>query len=176
MRKHLGAVVFSLLLVITPAARADKVLELKSANYDPVAGVWSDSSGNGNDAFESVKQPALSPGQTLNGSAVVTFDGTSNFLTLTTGIKLSAYTCFAYVRPNPVGINTIVGGPNGSFQYRIRGNFQGQQEVLIRGLVNLGHSDTVIDTSVFSTISVAIGGVATFRLNQVDDGFANTGY
>jgi hypothetical protein len=30
--------------------RADEVLELKAANYDPVAGIWHDSSGNGNDA------------------------------------------------------------------------------------------------------------------------------
>src|SRR6266404_1524486 len=128
MGKHLGraALVFSLLLVTKSAVRADKVLELKSANYDPVAGVWSDSSGNGNDALGLVSPPSLNPGQTLNGSAVVTFDGT-NYLTLTSGISSAAFTCFAYVRPNPVGINSIVAGATGSFQYRIRGNFQGQQ-------------------------------------------------
>ncbi len=116
--------------------------------------------------------PSLTPGQTLNGSPVVTFDGT-NFLTLTSGISSPTFTCFAYVRPAPVGINTIVGGRTGSFQYRIRGNFQGQQEVLVRNLVNLGHSNTIVDTTVFSTVSVAIGPVATFRLNEAGDGSAN---
>jgi hypothetical protein len=44
MRKHLGstALVCVLLLATTAVVRADKVLELKAANYDPNAGVWSD--------------------------------------------------------------------------------------------------------------------------------------
>src|SRR5260370_34541416 len=79
MRKHLGrgTLVFYLLLITTPAVWADKVLELKAANYNPCTFVWSDTSGNGNDATATFSPPTLNPGQTPNGSAVVTFDVTN---------------------------------------------------------------------------------------------------
>jgi Concanavalin A-like lectin/glucanases superfamily len=172
MRKHLGwtAFVFTLLLVTTPAVYADKVLQLKSANYDPGAGVWMDSSGNGNDAVATDSPPALNPGQTVNGSAVVTFDGT-NFLTMTPGISAAGFTCFAYVRPNSGDSRTIVGGNTGSFQYRIGGDgFGDMQEVLQRNLVRLGVSNTNVSTANFSIISVTYGSGGSFRLAEMGDG------
>src|SRR5438132_6511846 len=159
MTKHLGkaTLISCLLLVLTPAVRADKVLELKAANYDPNAGVWSDSSGNGNDAIGLVSPPALTPGQTLNGSAVVTFDGT-NSLTLSPGITANGFTCFAYVRPNPGDSRTMVGGGTGSFQYRIGGDgFGDKQEVLRRNQVRFGESTTEVSTPSVSIISVTTG-------------------
>jgi hypothetical protein len=172
MRKHLAwtSLVFTLLLVTTPAAHADKVLQLKSANYDPAAGVWMDSSGNGNDATATTSPPALTPGQTLNSSAVVTFDGT-NFLTMTPGILAAGFTCFAYVRPNSGDSRTIVGGDSGSFQYRIGGDgFGDMQEVLQRNQVRLAVSNTNVDTVKFSIISVTyVGGGGSFRLAEMGD-------
>lgn len=171
MRTHLGrvALVSSLLLVGVPAVHADEVLELKAANYDPVSGVWTDSSGKANDAL-GVSPPVLTPGQTPNGSAVVTFDGT-NYLTLTPGILEAGYTCFAYVRPMPGDSRTIVGGDTGSFQYRIGGDgFGDKQEVLQRNLVRLGESTTDVPTTSFSIISVTYGGGGTFRLAEAGDG------
>src|SRR5713226_8553714 len=171
MRKHLGktAVVLCLLLVATPAVRADKVLELKAANYDPNAGVWSDSSGNGNDAIGLVSPPALTAGQTLNGSAVVTFDGT-NSLTLSPGVTADGFTCFAYVRPNPGDSRTIVGGGTGSFQYRVGGDgFGDKQEVLRRNQVRFGESTSPVSTTDFSIISIAFGN-STFRVAEANDG------
>jgi hypothetical protein len=177
MRKHLAwtSLVFTLLLVTTPAAHADKVLQLKSANYDPAAGVWMDSSGNGNDATATTSPPALNPGQTLNSSAVVTFDGT-NFLTMTPGILAAGFTCFAYVRPNSGDSRTIVGGDSGSFQYRIGGDgFGDMQEVLQRNQVRLGVSNTNVDTANFSIISVTYaGGGGSFRLAKTGDGSPGT--
>jgi hypothetical protein len=152
-----------------PLSNADEVLELKAANYDPVAAVWSDSSGNGNDAMGLVSPPSLTPGQTPNGSAVVTFDGT-NFLSLTPGISSAGFTCFAYVRPMPGDSRTIVGGGTGAFQYRVGGDgFGDKQEVLQRNLVRLGESTTDVSTSNFSIISIAYGASA-FRLAEADDG------
>ncbi len=172
MKKHLVSASFisSLLLLGTPAVDADEVLELKSANYDPAAGVWSDSSGNGNDAIGPVSPPSLTPGQTLNGSAVVTFDGT-NFLTLSPGLSSSGFTCFAYVRPNPGDSRTIVGGGTGSFQYRVGGDgFGDKQEVLQRNLVRLGVSLTDVSTTSFSIISITYGaGGGSFRLAEAND-------
>jgi hypothetical protein len=178
MRKHLGwtVFVFILLLIATPAIQADIVLQLKSAKYDPVAGVWMDSSGGGNDATATTSPPTLNPGQTLNGSAVVTFDGT-NFLTMTPGIVASGFTCFAYVRPNSGDSRTIVGGDSGSFQYRIGGDgFGDMQEVLQRNQVRLGVSNTNVDTVNFSVISVtyAGGGGGSFRLAETGDGSAGS--
>ena len=65
MKKQLArsAVILSLILTSTAPVRADKVLELKSANYNPNTGIWSDSSGNANDAVGG-NPPALIPNQT----------------------------------------------------------------------------------------------------------------
>jgi hypothetical protein len=171
-----AAFLFSSLLLIPSAVLAQpqqfEVLELKAANYDPVAGIWHDSSGNGNDAIALVSAPALTPGQTLNGSAVVTFDGATTYLTLTTGISSGNFTCVASVRHSQPAVNTIVGGNTGAFQYRIGGNFQGQQEVLVRNIVNLAHSTTIVDPTVFSTVSVGLSSPIvnyTFRLDETDD-------
>ncbi|HLJ97206.1 MAG TPA: hypothetical protein VKU02_28865 [Gemmataceae bacterium] len=173
MKKHLGRGIVSacLLLGTATAAYADKVLELKVANYDPIAGVWSDSSGQGNDALGLVSPPSLTPGQTPNGSAVVTFDGT-NYLTLTPGISSAGFTCFAYVRPNSGDSRTIVGGGTGSFQYRVGGDgFGDKQEVLQRNLVRLGESTTDVSTVNFQIISIAFAaGGGPFRLAETDDG------
>jgi hypothetical protein len=175
MRKHLGtvALVFFVLLATLPALHADEVLELKAANFDPVAGIWHDSSGNGNDASAGVP-PVLTPGQTLNGSAVVTFDGATTFLMMNPGISAGAFTCFAYLRPMPGDSRTIMGGGTGSFQYRIGGDgFGDSQEVLQRNLVRLGVSNTQLDTTsgAFSLISITYAGTpGTFRLAETDDG------
>jgi hypothetical protein len=171
MRRHLATAVlgFALAFVITPALCADEVLELKAANYDPSTGIWSDSSGNGNDAMGLVSPPSLTTGQTPNGSSVVTFSGT-NFLSLSPGISSGGFTCFAYVRPMPGDSRTIVGGGTGSFQYRVGGDgFGDKQEVLQRNLVRLGESMTDVSTSNFSIISIAYGGAA-FRLAEANDG------
>jgi hypothetical protein len=154
-----------------PALQAHELLELKAANYNPFTGVWHDSSGNGNDGLGLVSPPSLTHGQTLNGSAVVTFNGT-NFLTLTQGISATGFTCFAYVRPLPGDSRTIVSGPTGSFQYRIGGDgFGDKQEVLQRNVERLGESTTDVPTLRFSVISSAYaGGGGPFRLAEADDG------
>src|SRR5438270_9944507 len=97
MGKYLASAVFvfALILGIMPALQAHELLELKAANYNPFTGVWRDSSGNGNDAIGLVSPPSFTHGQTPNGSAVATFDGT-NFLYLTQGISATGFTCFAY--------------------------------------------------------------------------------
>lgn len=173
MRKHLGscALVCAIVLVTASAVRADKILELKAANYDPCANVWSDSSGNGNDAVGTTSPPFLSPGQTPNGSPVVTFIG-ANFLTMTPGLSSVGFTCFAYVRPNSGDSRTIVGGGTGSFQYRVGGDgFGDKQEVLQRNLVRIAVSTTDVSTSDFSIISIAYsGGGGPFRLAKANDG------
>jgi hypothetical protein len=173
MRKYLGrlASVFALVFVTMPVLQAHEVLELKAANYDAITGVWRDSSGNGNDAIGLDSPPSLTHGQTPNGSAVVTFNGT-NFLTLTHSISAAGFTCFAYVRPTPGDSRTIVGGRTGSFQYRIGGDgFGDKQEVLQRNVQRLGESTTDVSTSRFSIISSAYAGVGgPFRLGEADDG------
>jgi hypothetical protein len=182
MRKHLGwaALVASLLLVLPPAVRAQlEVLELKAANYDPVAGIWHDTSGNGNDASGGIP-PALTLNATKNGKAVVTFDGVTTYLQLTTGVQAAEYTVFAYVRPMPGDSRTIVGGGTGSFQWRIGGDgFGDVQEVLQRNLVRLGISNTNLDTTgtVFSNISALYSTApGTFQIGETDDGMPVQSY
>jgi Concanavalin A-like lectin/glucanases superfamily len=169
--------VWTVVLLLAGHARADLILDLRPMNYNPVTGVWTDASAAHNDALQlnPANRPTLVAGQTPSGAAVVRFDGTS-YLQLTSPISSQAFTIFAYLRPTGAADDkrTVFGGSSqfGSFQYRIGGDgFSTTQEALLQDLSNLGHSTTVLPTTAFSNINLAIDGTGgTFRYNGAADG------
>lgn len=147
-------------------------LQLQATNYDPVAGTWADSSVNGNDATQATaaSRPSLVGSQTANGSPAVRFDGTDDFLDLTSWIPTTAtagFTVIAYLRPR-ASSRTIVGGGLGSFQHRIDNLFQ---QVIEANQAQRGTSNTALSTVTFSSVVAQgnnVGG--SFCLNGNPDG------
>jgi hypothetical protein len=168
-------------LVSAGAVQAALQLRLEAANYDPVTGIWTDTSGNTNHATQvtAASRPSLVANQTPNGSSVVSFDGADDSLDLTAAIPVTTdadgYTVCAYVRPSdPSGeAKTIVSGARGSLQYRITA----KQNFVKTGLVELGRSDTPLSTTSFNNISAQVnddGGL--YRLNGSPDGVPTSGH
>ncbi len=170
-------ILFASVAAISGAHAQTPALDLKAANYNPVTGVWTDSSPNGNDATvgNAGSRASLDPGATPNGSSAVGFTS-GDFFNLTSSINSAAYTVFAYIEATGGGNpQTIVsGGANGgAFQYRISGDGFTSQEDLRQGQANLGQSNTSIPTTSFVNINTAIDGSgATFRFDGANDGTA----
>jgi hypothetical protein len=163
---------------ITSVARAQVLLEdLESANYNPVTGVWtattgSDASGAGNGG---VATPTLAAGATANGSAAVAFDGTQELTFVTPVPAETSYTILTYLLPtNNSQYGAIVSGSDGSLEYRTdSGN---TQTVLESGVAGLGTSSgATLSNSSFSNINVTVGASGgAFRLNGAADGTFST--
>lgn len=157
------------------------LLDLQAANYNPTTGLWTDSSGNNDNASSLAgSRPTLVSGVTPNGSAAVNFTS-GEFLTLTSSIAESpsgnGFTVFTYEASNGDGNSkTIVsgGGTGGGFQYRVGGDGAGEvQEVLRQSQANLGHSNTALGTT-FHLIDVAANSSgAAFRTDGAGDGTAS---
>ncbi len=156
------------------------LLDLQAANYNATTGVWTDSSGNNDNASVlSGSKPTLVSGVTPNGSSAVKFIS-GEFLTLTSSIAESpsgnGFTVFSYEASNGDGNSkTIISGgaTGGGLQYRIGGDGSGEvQEVLRQGQANLGHSTTALGTT-FHLIDVAANSSgAAFRTDGASDGTA----
>jgi hypothetical protein len=75
-------------------------LQLKASNYDSGTGVWTDSSGLGNNATfagSPLPNPTLSFGATPNGLAAISLQGGTSAFTLENSLAGgSGYTIFAY--------------------------------------------------------------------------------
>ena len=84
-----AAVAMASLITIASPVSAALVLKLEATNYDPLTGAWSDTSGNSNHATQgtAANRPGLVANQSANGSSVVRFDGTVDFLNLTSPIS-----------------------------------------------------------------------------------------
>ena len=176
---------FALVAVSTGRAQT-LLLSLQAGNYNATTGVWTDSSGNGDNATNAgTGKPTLVTGATPNGSSAVAFT-TGSYLTLAAPISAgntAGYTAFVFLKPSTLTPNgftngnggTIFGGPNGgTFQYRLSsasGAAQGTQDVVRSSQADLGHSNTALSTGAFSTIDVTTGSAGTaFRLNGAADG------
>lgn len=145
------------------------VLQLQATNYNATTGVWTDSSGNGNNAtYAETTQPALAAGVSQNGSPAVLFSG-ANALGLATSIPVSSYTVLAYIKPaTGAGPYALLGGAAGSFEYRI---YNSKQDDLRQQQADLGLESTAISTSAFSVIdTIVTSSGISFRLNGVADG------
>ena len=152
------------------------LVDYAAANYNAATGVWADSSGNGNNAVQSVSadRPTLLTDATPNGSAAVSFNG-SQYLNITTPLSpQNGFTVLAFLDPTAESSsNVILGVTNsnpGSFEYRLNG---GKQDILEATYFDLGSSDTVVPVNSWNNINVAANtSGSSFRLNSQADGTA----
>ncbi len=170
-------------------ASASPVLlaDYKAVNYNASTGVWTDSSGNGNNATVAndpatpANAPTLVANATPNGSSAVGFDGNYQYLGLTTQLSPSnGYTVLAFAEPMTTatsgigGASAVVGGGPGGMEYRIQTNSNGNnmQVLLHQDVTAFGASNSLVPTSSFSMIGVATDnqGNASFYFDGNPDG------
>lgn len=149
------------------------LVQLQATNYNANSGVWTDSSGNGNNAtYSGTTTPTLVSVVTPNGSPAVNIpSGGGSFLLSSSLSQSSGYTIFAYVKPSVVsdgGRHALTGGSSsGALEYDI---YSGHQDYLREYLQDVGNGTATIPTNSFSLIGVAVNSSgATFRLNGATD-------
>lgn len=162
---------------LTVTASPMLVADYKAANYNATTGVWTDSSGSGNNATvgAGVTAPTMLANATPNGSSAVHFGGNNSYLAITTGLPTgSGYTVLAFAEPTGTGSTyAVVGGGPGSMEYRIQTLSDGNRQALLNtDTTAFGVSSTSVPTTSFSMIGVATdnSGNATFYLNGSPDG------
>jgi hypothetical protein len=154
------------------------MVQLIATNYNPVTGVWTDYSGNNNNATYGVVQsgslvlPSLVSSVTPNGSSAVNITAGNGSFVLTTPLDASSgYTVFAYIEPSSTsGRNAITGG---SAQYALEYDvYNGNQNYLNEYSGSEQASGTgTIPTSNYSLIDLAASSSGvSFRLNAASDG------
>lgn len=183
-----GAAITAIGLSSLATVSASPVLlaDYKAANYNATTGVWTDSSGNGNNAGLAYTQygeaaPTLMANATPNGASAVHFNGSNEFLAIdgTVGLPQSnaGYTVMAFIQPQDTGSGTyaIVAGAPGAMEYRLQ---SGNHQALLReDVAGMGTSNTSVPTNSFSSIGVATdnAGNAIFYFNGNADGNAAAG-
>ena len=176
--------------VVLPALPSGLLVNLESANYDASTGVWTDTSGNGNNAsvanannynqLGSNGTPTLVTNATPNGSPAVAFTYNGNpagtlgqSLGLTTALSDNGgFTVFAYLLPSSTMATAnggFVGGQVGSLEYRLENTFH--QDLLAEDSADLGSSSTALSDTSWNSINVTAGSAGGyFRLNGSADG------
>ena len=155
-------------LTVVPLAVS---VQLIATNYDPTGGVWTDSSGNGNNAsYTGGANPGLVSVVTPNGgSAVDITSGAGSFLLSSPLDPSSGYTVFAYIEPTSTsGRHALTGGSSsGALEYDI---YNGNQDYLQEYQADVGHGTATIPTTSFSMVDLAVNSSgAAFRLNGATD-------
>jgi hypothetical protein len=167
------------LLTVSPLT---PLVQLIATNYNPLNGVWTDTSGNGNNAtYASVTTgspvlPTLASFVTPNGGAAVniTASGAAFFLSSTLDPSIG-YTVFAYVKPSLVsggryaltGGQVVSPGGAGALEYDF---YNGNQDYLQEYDNDVAHGHASVSTTNFSLVDLAVnsaGGV--FRINGTND-------
>ena len=151
------------------ASAQTPAVQLKASNFS--LGVWTDTSGNGNNAtYSGSGAPSVVTGATPNGSTVLDLTGSGSFLLSSAIPYASGYTVFAYVEPT-TGIprNALTGGSSqNALEYDI---YQTHQDYLTEYTADVGHGTAVIPTTSFSLIDLAVNSSgASFNLNGASDG------
>ena len=143
------------------------LVQLVATNYDAGSGVWTDSSGNNNNAtYSGSTTPGLATLVTPNGASAVSIPGRDGSFVLTSSLDPSSgYTVFAYLQPaSTSGRNALTGGSSsGALEYDI---YNGKQDYLREYLQDVGNGAATIPTADFSLVDLAVNSSgATFRLN-----------
>jgi len=154
-------------------------VQLQAANYNPTTGVWTDTSGNNDNASFTLvniygtatgSTPSLQAGATPNGSSAVALTGAGSFLLGTSIPYASGYTVLAYIEPTTgSGRNALTGGtsPN-ALEYDI---YNGKQDYLTEYTADVGSGNASILTTSFSLVDLAVNSSgASFNLNGSSDG------
>ncbi len=144
-------------------------VQLKASNFS--LGVWTDTSGNANNAtYSGTGAPTVLTGATPNGSTALGLTGNGSFVLNSAIPFASGYTVFAVVEPTTgLGRNALTGGSvNNALEYDI---YNGPQDYLREYLQDVGHGNATISTSSYSLIDLAVNSSgASFDLNGVADG------
>ena len=153
------------------ASAQSLAVQLQSANYNPTTGIWTDSSGNGDNAtYSGGSTPTVVSGATPNGSAAIALTGNGSLALGTAIPDASGYTVFAFVQPTSgIGRNALTGGssPN-ALEYDI---YNQHQDYLTEYTADVGHGNATIPTTSFSLIDLAVNSAgASFNLNGASDG------
>jgi hypothetical protein len=181
MKKSKMACIAAVVVVSGLSAGAQTLaLQLQAANYNPITGVWSDTSGNNNTATYYGLLPTLATGVTPNGSSAVGLNlgnGNGNGFSLTSSLAAgSGYTVFAFIEPvNTTGRHALTGGSNqGALEYDI---YNGNQDFLREYLQDVGNGTATVSTSSFSLIDLAVSSTlaGSFRFNGSADGTTGSG-
>ena len=168
--KQLPIAIISLVVASGLSAGAQSLaLQLKAANY--AGGVWTDTSGNADNAtYSGSSAPTIVPGATPNGSTAIDLSGIGSLLLGTSIPYASGYTVFAFVEPTTGnGRNALTGGssPN-ALEYDI---YNQHQDYLTEYTADVGHGNATIPTTSFSLIDVAVNSSgAAYDLNGASDG------
>jgi len=161
-------------------------LQLKAANYDPGTGIWTDSSGLGDNATfagSPFPNPTLSFGATPNGLAAVSLPGGTSAFTLQNSLAGgSGYTIFAYCEiasttsnnsGNADSVNALTGSAlnvnvGGALEYNVN---SGVQDATVEYGNDIVSGTATLSTSSFSLMDLAIDGSgSSLRLNGAVDG------
>jgi len=171
VKNTIGVAALLLLAVLDTGQQAQAqtlLLQLKASNYNPTTGFWTNSVGPNAQAI--TPYPTLTAHATTNGSPAVVFNG-ANPMTLASSLSDggNGFTVFAYTKPAAGGAAyALLGGANGSFEYRI---YNTKQDALRQGTQDLGSENTALSTSAFSLIdATASTSGGAFRLNGAADG------
>ncbi len=162
----------------TASGTPTPLVDYKAVNYDANTGVWTDTSGNGNNTTlpNGATAPTLLANATPNGSPAVNFTSglQSEYLGITTGLAPgSGYTVLSFIEPTEAFYDeNIVGGPVGAMTYRVVPTNGANHQVLGNNLTTFGASNTYVPTTAFSMIGVATDNVGNgiFYFNGSADG------
>ena len=153
------------------------LVQLVATNYNSGSGVWTDSSGNANNAtytnaiYTGSLNPTLDSLVTPAGGSAVNIASGGGSFQLTSSLDPSVgYTVLAYVKPSATsGRNALTGGSAaGALEYDI---YNGKQDYLREYLQDVGSGNATIPTTGFSLIGLAVNSSgAAFRLNGASDG------
>jgi hypothetical protein len=151
-------------------------LQLIATNYNADSGVWTDTSGNGNNAtYSGTTMPSLVSSVTLSGASAVNVSaGGGSFVLISSLDPSSGYTVFAYIEPSLTSSReALTGGANpGALEYDIAvAVSNGNQDYLKEYQVDVGHGNATIPSNSFSLIDLAVNlSGASFRFDGASDG------
>jgi hypothetical protein len=150
------------------------LVQLQATNYNPISGVWTDSSPNGNNAtYFGSSVPSLASLATPNGgSAVNIIAGSGQYFLLNSSLDPSAgYTVFAYVEPtgSTSARQSLTGGSaSGALEWDV---YNANDDFLQEYLADVAHGTNAITSTNFSLIDLAVNSSTySFRFNGTSDG------
>ena len=160
------------------ASAQNLALQLQAINYNPVTGVWIDSSGNNNTAtFSNGATPTLDAGVTPDLLSAVGIIGAnasygvgSHFSLLNPITAGSGYTVFAYVQPSKTDTRSALtgGSSGGALEWDIYG---GHDDFLQEYQADVGHGTAIVPTTSFSLLDLAVNpSNYSFKFNGSADG------
>lgn len=169
-----------LLAAGTTTGHAALVLDFDAANYNAGTGVWTDTSGNANNAT-SAGAVTLTPNATPTGQSALTFTQAGlQYLDLSTHLNGAAFTSspsftmLAVARKADASNGSLLSGDGGGgLGYRLDGSAGNRQTLTKNNVLDVGQSVSLTGIGDFHLFAVTYNGTtANFFLDGVADGTA----